>query len=105
MTDRAPKGLNSEARTLWKSIMSEFEITDSGGTAILRSACETLTALRKAESEVETAGMVFLDRYGKPRAHPLMPVVRDLRAQYLAALKMLNLDLEPLRDRAPGKRR
>jgi hypothetical protein len=32
----------------------------------------------------------------------LLPVERDSRAQWLAALKALNLDLEPLHDK-PGR--
>ena len=42
------------------------------------------------------------DRFGQVKSHPLLSVERDSRAQYLAALKALNLDLEPLRDK-PGR--
>jgi glutathione S-transferase len=44
------------------------------------------------------------DRFGQPKPHPLLATERDARAQFLAALKALNLDLEPLRDRVgrPG---
>ena len=38
----------------------------------------------------------------QPRAHPLLAVERDSRAQMLAAMKALNLDLEPPRD-GPGR--
>ena len=42
------------------------------------------------------------DRYGQLKAHPAVNIERDARAAMLAALKAMNLDVEPLRDR-PGR--
>jgi hypothetical protein len=46
--------------------------------------------------------MMFNDRFGAPKPHPLLPIERDSRQAFLAGMKALNLDLEPLRDR-PGR--
>jgi hypothetical protein len=58
--------------------------------------------MRSAQKQIKTDGETYRDRFGQIRAHPLLPVERDARAQYLAGLRALNLDVEPLRDR-PGR--
>lgn len=94
-----PRGLNTEAAILWRKITSQFDISDAGGLAILQTACEALTSLRKMEAIVKDEGLSHKDRFNQQKAHPLLAMIRDTRAQYLAALKMLNLDLEPLSNR------
>jgi P27 family predicted phage terminase small subunit len=102
MNNTPPRGLNKEARQLWRRIIDEYQIDDGAGLAILRTACETLTVMREAEKTVKTDGLTVRDKFKQVKGHPLLPMIRDSRAQYLAALKQLNLDLEPLRDR-PGR--
>jgi hypothetical protein len=46
--------------------------------------------------------MTTVDRFGQMKSHPLLPVERDSRAQYLAALKQLCLDVAPLHA-GPGR--
>jgi len=47
-----------------------------------------------------------IDRFGAIKPHPLLPAERDSRAQWLQALKILNLKLrfrnQALGDRPPG---
>lgn len=94
-----PRGLNTEAAILWRKITSQFDISDAGGLAILQTACEALTSMRKMEKIVSDEGISSKDRFGQIKAHPLLAMIRDCRSQYLAALKQLNLDLEPLSKR------
>ena len=42
------------------------------------------------------------DRFGQKREHPLLAAIRGLEALKRQALKSLNLDIEPLRDK-PGR--
>jgi hypothetical protein len=42
------------------------------------------------------------DRFGQKREHPLLAAIRGLEAVKRQALKSLNLDIEPLRDK-PGR--
>jgi hypothetical protein len=58
--------------------------------------------MRLAQEAIERDGMTVLDRFGQRKAHPLLPAERDARAQMLAALRALNLDVEPLHER-PGR--
>ena len=60
------------------------------------------TAEKNAQDIINTDGLVVIDRFEQKKAHPLLPAIRDSRAQKMAALKALCLDLEPLRDR-PGR--
>lgn len=100
--DKIPKKLHPEARILWRDILRDFNIDDSGGFAYLKSACESLTEMRKAQAIVKREGVSIKDKWGQIKAHPLLPYIRDCRSQYLMALKGLALDVEPLRDR-PSK--
>jgi P27 family predicted phage terminase small subunit len=97
-----PKNLSSEAKSLWRKLTAEYGIDDEGGFQILRVGLEAFERMRACQAQIELAGMTTLDRFGQLRANPLLTTERDCRAQFLAALKALNLDLEPLHAR-PGR--
>lgn len=94
--------LHPDARELMREVTDSYAITDAGGQALLRQAGEALTRLRDAQAKIAEHGSTFVDRFGQIKAHPLLAAERDARRDFLAALKALNLDLEPLRD-APGR--
>ena len=96
------KNTRSEAKREARRIMTEYDIKDAGGLIILQSFADAYTAELNAQDQVDREGLTFEDRFGQVKANPLLPVIRDARAQKLAALKMLNLDIEPLRD-GPGR--
>jgi P27 family predicted phage terminase small subunit len=101
-TTSTPKNLSSEAKSLWRRLVAEYGIGDEGGFQILRAGLEAFDRMRGAQAQIAKDGITLTDRFGQAKAHPLLPVERDARAQYLAALKAMNLDLEPLHDR-PGR--
>src|SRR5450759_3112113 len=105
-TAKPPKHLSREAKTLWRELADEYDITDSAGLAILSTACEALDRLRACQTEIAKDGQQVKDRFGGLRPHGLLSVENLARTAFLAALKQLNLDLEPLRDRfvRPGRR-
>jgi P27 family predicted phage terminase small subunit len=94
--------LSSEAKRWRAKIISEYEIADEAGLLILQTAMEAFDRMREAQQQVTRDGVTFTDRFGQIKAHPLLPVERDARAAFLAGLRSLNLDLEPLRD-GPGR--
>ena len=100
-----PKTLSPEARGWWRRLCREYGIEDAGGCLLLQTALESLDRLREAQKSIAKDGAVTTDRFGQQKAHPLLAAERDARAQMLMALKQLNLDVEPLRDRPgrPGK--
>lgn len=99
---KAPKNLSREAKDLWRKIQGEYAITDKAGLLILATAFEAFDRMRLSQEILKQDGMTTTDRFGQAKAHPMTTVERDSRAAMLAALKQLNLDLEPLRD-GPGR--
>jgi P27 family predicted phage terminase small subunit len=97
-----PKRLSAEARKSWQKVVDEYQIVDDTGLIILTTAFEAFDRMRSAQEQIKLEGMTSTDRFGQVKAHPLLTVERDARAQFLAALKALNLDVEPLADR-PGR--
>ncbi|HVW69190.1 MAG TPA: P27 family phage terminase small subunit [Steroidobacteraceae bacterium] len=84
------------------SIREEYDIKDPGGLLILASAVEAFDRMRQAQRRLKREGLTVKDRFGQAKAHPAAVIERDSRAAMLAALKQLNLDLEPLEGR-PGR--
>ena len=101
---KPPKTLSREAAALWRRLISEYGITDEGGLLLLGTAMEAFTRMREAQAALAKDGLVIRDSFGQIKAHPICVVERDSRAQMLAALKALNLDLEPINPRVgrPG---
>ena len=90
------KKLSRKANKLKKSILQEYEITDEAGLAILDEALRAYDLGHEAQEQIDLEGLTVLGDRGQMKAHPLLSVVRFSRTQFLAALKSLNLDLEPL---------
>ena len=101
-----PEHLSKEAQEWWEKIVSEYGIDDNGGLLLLQTGLEAFDRMKQAQRRIKKDGAQVKDRFGQFKAHPLLTVERDSRSQMLAAIKQLNLDLEPLRDgpgRPPGR--
>jgi P27 family predicted phage terminase small subunit len=94
---KPPKSLSTDASTMWKQLQTEYQIIDKGGLIILTAACESFDRMCEARALVENEGMTIEDRFGQKKPHPAVIIERDARAAMLAAVKQLNLDLEPLK--------
>jgi phage terminase small subunit len=99
----APAHLQRAGRLLFASIATEYAIEDAAGIALLTVAAEALDRMRSAQRSITKHGLVTRGRYGQRVANPCVAIERDARSAMLAALRALNLDLEPLRD-IPGAR-
>ena len=99
---KPPKTLSREAARWWRKLIAEYEIEDEAGYLILMTALEAFDRMRQAQTVLDDETLIVKDRFGQAKAHPLCTVERDSRAQMLAALKALNLDVEPLNPR-PGR--
>jgi hypothetical protein len=87
---------------VWSEILKEYSIDDAAGLRILRVALEAFDRAQAARAAIDKEGMTVMDKFGQIKPHPLLPIERDSRAAFLAGLKALNLDLEPLQTR-PGR--
>lgn len=94
-----PPTLSQTAAELWREIQDSYRIQDAAGLAVLRVACEAYTRMEEAQAVVADEGLVVTDRYNGRKMHPAVSIERSARAQFLAALAQLGLDLEPLHDR------
>ena len=96
------KNVRLEAKKAAKKLIAEYDIDDVGGLLYIQAFTDAFSAELDAMDIVKTDGLTIQDRFKQIKAHPLCSVIRDARAQKLAALKALNLDLEPLKNRPGG---
>jgi hypothetical protein len=99
---RTPSHLGPEGGRLWRDLIEEYGISDPAGLALVTAAAECADRVKAAQAAIATHGEVVVDRYGAPKLNPACGLEKDARNGLLAALKALNLDLEPLRD-GPGR--
>jgi P27 family predicted phage terminase small subunit len=96
----SPEHLSADAKSWWDRITAEFDITDDAGQLLLQTAFEAFDRMRNCQAQIARDGELVRDRFDQQKPHPLLAAERDARSQMLLALKSLNLDIEPLRDRA-----
>jgi len=101
-TIRPPGHLTKESKRIWKDLLNEYGIEDVAGLKILRVALESFDRAQAAREAIDKDGMTVIDKNLQLKPHPLLPIERDSRAAFLAGIKALSLDLEPLRDK-PGR--
>ncbi len=97
-----PKHLKKDGKALFETIAREYNLDDAAGVALLTTAAECLDRMREAQAEIKKHGVLSEDRYGNLKQNPACGLEKDARNGFLAAIKSLNLDLEPLRD-GPGR--
>ena len=100
------KKILKEARKLKKTILQEFDISDQAGLEILDRAVESFCRMRQAESIIDDEGLTVRNRFNEIKEHPALNTERKARAQFLLAIKQLNLDVLPPNHRIgrPGGR-
>ncbi len=99
---KPPKALSAPAKRLWRALVAEYELADVAAVAFLTAGLEAFDRAAAAKALLDAEGLVVKDRWGQSKSHPAATIERDNRAAFLAALKQLNLDIEPLRD-GPGR--
>ena len=85
------------ARRESNKIAREYSVDDPGGQALLRTFASAFSLEIQCREQIDRDGLTFLDRFKQIKPHPLLSALRDARAQKMAALKALCLDLEPLK--------
>jgi phage terminase small subunit len=85
---KPPRHLKAAGKALWNDIVRQYRIADGASLALVTTAAEALDRIRDAQAAIRKHGALVADRYGGLKQNPM-----------LSALRALNLDLEPLRDR------
>ena len=91
-----PPNLGKTGRTLWQSIMSEYDIRDSGGQQMLFQICEAADRVEEFSATIKRDGLVLRTKSG-PKDHPLLRHEQAARSFIIRSLSRLGLDVEPLK--------
>jgi hypothetical protein len=95
----APSNLSKAGADLWRTIMAEYEIGDSGGREILRQACAGADRAAECAEAIARDGPMVRTPQGL-KDHPLLKHELASRAFVVRSLHRLGLDLEPTRPAA-----
>ena len=95
----APPHLSLAARALYRETLAEY-VLEPHQVAILVKSLEALDRCEAARLLVEAEGLVIETRLGERKPHPAASIERDSRAAFLAGMKQLGLDYEPVSNSA-----
>jgi hypothetical protein len=86
---KPPRGLNVAGRTLWKSILDDFELSEHE-RSLLHQACRTVDSLDALQGLLDVEGLTSESSQGV-RIHPALAELRQQRitlAKLFAALHL-----------------
>lgn len=92
---KAPEHLSLPARRLFDSIHGLYALEDHD-RAVLVKALEAWDRGEQARQRIDADGLTVTSRFGEVKPHPLLTVERDARSAFLAAMRQLGLDYEPV---------
>jgi hypothetical protein len=97
-----PADLAPKEAAIWVRLVAEYGLSDAPAIVLLEQLCRNLQLARECREVIDQDG-----KLQGTREHPLLRTWRDADKVAHQALRSLNFDLEPLRDRAgrpPGSR-
>lgn len=88
---RAPTGLSTRGRQLWKELHAVYDFADAPEkTAILEEACRTADVVKRLQAIVDAADEIRVrGSQGQPVAMPELQELRQYRALLVQLLKAL----------------
>lgn len=95
--------LGEHGATLWRSIMSEYAIVDSGGLEMLTQACQAVDRAETYREQIDADGETLASKQGI-KEHPLIRHELQARAFVVRTLQRLGLSVEAVKPvgRPPG---
>jgi len=93
--------LGKPGAALWRDVMTEYDITDCGGLALLTSACAALDRAEACRARIDADGEVIRGKTGL-REHPLLKHELQSRSFVVRTLQRLGLNVESS-IKAPGR--
>ena len=103
MSDTAPKapsGLSKRSRDLWVAVLADYDL-GAAELEVLRGALESLDRADEAGEVLKRDGLSTVDRYGSPKAHPLLDVEQRCRTAFRQSVRQLGLEVEDDTSRTP----
>lgn len=104
MQIEAPDGLSPATAAWWRQVNREF-VLEPHHLKLLTLAAQALDRVYEAREILAREGLVYLDRFGSPKARPEAAIERDARLAFARLLRELDLDcVAPDPSRPPGIR-
>jgi P27 family predicted phage terminase small subunit len=89
----APEHLSPAMRDWWRDITTTF-VLESHHLKVLQVCAEAWDRLQQARQVLAEEGLTIETGTGSRKQHPAVAIERDARAQFLVALRQLDLDVE-----------
>jgi Phage terminase, small subunit len=95
--------LGQHGANLWKSVMAEYQVIDSGGIEMLTAACQQLDRAESLREQIDRDGEIVRTKAGL-KEHPALKHELASRAFVVRTLARLGLDVEAVKPigRPPG---
>jgi hypothetical protein len=94
-TGAPPRPLGKFGAALWRSISTDFDISDAAGIELLTLACESLDRAEEIKSLINYAGVGAVSETGHVRANPLLRDELACRAFVSKCIERLGVNQEP----------
>src|SRR5262245_18166173 len=91
-----PTGLGDHGRSLWSTVMAEYQGDDIGGREMLFQVCAAADMAARLRAQIDKEG-VLIKTKGVPREHPLIKQELAHRSFVVRGLARLGLNFEPIR--------
>ncbi len=92
---RAPGHLSTPARRLFTEVNTAF-VLEPHDVAVLTKALEAHDRAEQARRIIDEEGLLTTTRFGEQKANPAVQIERDSRSAFLAGMRQLRLDYEPI---------
>jgi hypothetical protein len=91
-----PRRLGEHGLNLWRAIMAEYEIADTGGLEILAQVCAATDRAEELSALLDADGAVISTKAG-PREHPALKAELAYRSFITRNLQRLGLNVEAIK--------
>jgi len=82
---------SDEAMAVRARLEAAYDLSSASAAELLSAGLKAYDTARSAEAILARDGLVVLDRYGTPKAHPACDIARQARAQWFTCLRLLAL--------------
>src|SRR5262245_37773528 len=101
ITSDPPTTLGEAGTALWRSIMTEYRIEESGGLAMLEQACRAAERAKECSDIISADDSLISTKHG-PKDQPRLRHELAARSFVVRTIARLGLDVEHLRS-GPGR--
>lgn len=98
----ASRTWGKKARALWRQVCREWQLGPDA-LEVLRTACDSLDRYHRAQRVLQIEGLTFSSSSGQLKKHPCCEIVKNERAGFLAAIRVLGLEQDGDKSKEIGR--